>query len=71
MKSPTGSKYLLIKQLKKVIREAIPRLETPEQADELTDHIEALRKKGALSNVEAQEMFDAIIEVRSLHGWSE
>lgn len=70
MKKPTGSRALIVKQLKKVICEAIPRLETPEQADQMETQIFNARCAGILTDSEYLEMSVAIKEVCQAQGWA-
>lgn len=70
MKKPTGSRALIVKQLKKVLREAIPRLETLEQAQQLESQIYLARSNGILSDSEYQELSLAINEVCHAQGWA-
>ena len=65
-----GSRFLLVKQLKKVIREAIPRLENKEQADKLFTQVSTLFAYGLLTESEYKDYSDAIIEVCNLQGWT-
>lgn len=65
-----GSRFLLVKQLKKVIREAIPRLENKEQADKLFSQVSTLFGYGFLTESEYKDYSDAIIEVCNLQGWT-
>ena len=69
MKKPTGSRFLLKKQLVKVLYEAIPRLETPEQADELECSIVSAHRGGILSDKDYYQLTKMLSEVRSSHGW--
>lgn len=65
-----GSRFLLVKQLKKVIREAIPRLENKEQADKLFTQVSTLFAYGLLTELEYEDYSNAIIEVCNLQGWT-
>lgn len=71
MKKFTGSRFLVVKQLKAVIRETIPKLETSEQAEQLESHIYTARKGGILSDTEYLEMKKAINKVCKVNNWPE
>ena len=65
-----GSRFLLVKQLKKVIRDTIPRLENKEQADKLFSQVSTLFAYGLLTESEYKDYSDAIIEICNLQGWT-
>lgn len=69
MKVPTGSKYLLKKQLLKVIDEAIPRLDSPAKAEVLQADICRMRQNGVCSDSQYLEWMRQIKEVYRAHNW--
>lgn len=66
----TGSRYLIIKQVTKVVRESIERLDTPENANQLEAEILRARKGNIFDDRTAQEMLDNIAEIRRIQGWN-
>ena len=69
MKKPTGSRFLIVQQLKKVLREAIPRIQTMDEANSLESEIYRARSNNILTDKEYQEYITAIKEVCILQGW--
>lgn len=69
MKKPTGSRFLIVQQLKKVLREAIPRIQTLEEANSLESEIYCARSNKILTDKEYQEYTAAIKQVCILQGW--
>lgn len=69
MKKPTGSRFLIVQQLKKVLREAIPRIQTMYEANSLESEIYRARSHNILTDKEYQEYITAIKEVCILQGW--
>lgn len=69
MKKPIGSRFLIVQQLKKVLREAIPRIQTLDEANSLESEIYRARSNNILTDKEYQEYTAAIKEVCILHGW--
>lgn len=69
MRVPTGSKYLLRKQLLKVISEAIPRLSSPAEADLLSAEIVRMRQSGVCSDSQYLDFMRQIKEVYRAHNW--
>lgn len=64
MRKPTGSRALLIKQLKEVISDVIPRLESLDQADQLELEIERCRKAGMFDDTTCYLWTQMIATVR-------
>jgi len=69
MRVPTGSKYLLRKQLLKVISEAIPRLSSPAEAELLSADIVRMRQNGVCSDSQYLDFMRQIKEVYHAHNW--
>lgn len=69
MKVPTGSRFLIVQQLKKVIREAIPRIQSLEEANSLESECYRARTGKILTDKEYQDYVAAIKEVCILNGW--
>lgn len=69
MKKPTGSRFLIVQQLKKVLREAIPRIQTFEEAHNLECELYRCRCAKILSDTEYLEFSTAIRQVCVLNGW--
>ena len=68
-KKPTGSRYLIIWQLCEVIEDAIPRLETPEQADEMEANIHTMWKQGIINDAQYNKWKNGLLEVRKYYHW--
>lgn len=68
MKVPTGSRFLIVQQLKKVLREAIPRIQTIDEANSLESEIYRARSNKIISDKEYLEYTAAIKEVCTLQG---
>lgn len=64
MKKPTGSRYLVCCQLKKVLREAIPRISTLDEADHLQSEVFRIRDSGIFDDRTCQELLNAIDVMR-------
>ena len=69
LKKPTGSRFLIVQQLKKVLREAIPRIQSLDEANSLESEIFRARSNKILTDKEYQEYTAAIKEVCILQGW--
>lgn len=69
MKKPTGSKFLLRKQLLKVISDSIPRLNSPAEAELLEAEIERMRHNGICSDTQYLEWKRQIKEVYRAQYW--
>lgn len=69
MKRPTGSRFLIVQQLKKVLREAIPRIQTLDEANSLESEIYRARSNNILTDKEYQEYTAAIKQVCIQQGW--
>lgn len=69
MKKPSGSKFLLRKQLLKVISEAIPRLSSPAEGELLAAEIVRMRQTGICSDTQYLEFMKQIKEVYQAHNW--
>ena len=69
MKRPTGSRYLIIKQLIKVMQKTIERLDSSEAADQLENEIHRARKGAILDDKTANEMLQRINQIRDENGW--
>ena len=69
MKKPTGSRFLIVQQLKKVLREAIPRIQSLEEANSLESEVYCARSGKILSDKAYLEFCSAIKEVCVLNGW--
>lgn len=64
MKRPTGSRALLVRRLKKVLQEAIPRVSSVEEADTLEYEILRCRKSGLFDDAVSAEMLRNLALVR-------
>lgn len=69
MKKPTGSRFLIVQQLKKVLREAIPRIQTFDEANALEAELYRARSGKILTDKEFVEYSEAIKQVCILKGW--
>lgn len=69
MKKPTGSRFLIVQQLKKVLCESIPRIQTMDEANSLESEIYRARTNNILTDKEYQEYIAAIKDVCILQGW--
>ena len=69
MKVPSGSRFLIIQQLKKVLRDAIPRLQSLEEANALEVEIYRARSNKILNDKEYLEFHNGIQQVVRLNGW--
>lgn len=70
MKKPSGSRFLIVQQLRKVLREAIPRITTFEEAQALEAECYRARSGGILSDKEYLEFSGAIKKICSDEGWT-
>lgn len=69
MRKPTGSRFLVVRQWKKVVREAIPRLESPASAELLEAEIYRARSGGMISDSEYMEYKNQIVQVYQNNNW--
>lgn len=69
MKKPNGSRFAIVMQLKKVVREAIPRLQSFEEANALETQLFRMRSNKIITDKEFVEYSEAIKSVCILHGW--
>lgn len=61
------NRFLAIKELRKVIRETIPRLDSLKACDDLEVLIRKMLTGGLISDLEANEYIQAIAEMRKLY----
>lgn len=66
---PNGSRFAIVMQLKKVLREAIPRIQTFEEAHKLECELYRCRSAKILNDTEYLEFSNAIRQVCVLKGW--
>lgn len=66
---PIGNRYLMKKTLKKVIQEAISRLDSPENADRLEFEIRRAHKGGIFDDKTVNEMLENISLIRNEQEW--
>ena len=64
MKKPTGSRALLVCRLKKVLQQAIPRVSSVEEADQLEYEVLRCRKSGLFDDAVSAEMLRNLALVR-------
>ena len=70
MNKPTGSRALIIKQLTKVMQQAIERLDSPEAAAAIEAEVHRARQGGILDDKTACEMLRNIGLIRKEKGWA-
>lgn len=69
MRRPVGSKYLLRKQVLKVIDEYIPRISTPAEAELLQSELNRMRQGGICNDAQYVAYMHQIKEVYRAHNW--
>lgn len=69
MAKMVGSRFMIIQQLKKVLREAIPRISTFEEAQKLQAELRRARSGKILDDKEYVELHNGILQVCRLEGW--
>ena len=69
MRKPSGSRFMIVQQLKKVLREAIPRIDSYEAAQALEAECYRARSGGILSDKEYREFSGAIKQICQDEGW--
>lgn len=69
MRKSTGSKFLIMCQWRKVINDAIPRLDSPVSAELLETEIHRARLGGLISDAEYMDFKNRICEVYKDNIW--